>query len=118
MDIYVVAYIVLEQLLATSMLIGPRVAGIIRGVEAILHHLLCILYLREILLPRSDMISFEHILYIQNSHLSNVKSALTTTQANIDIRVPPRIAFHWDDGGALQLFVDNIYYATVKFVDK
>ena len=68
MDTYVVAYIVLEQLLATSMLIVPRWAGIIRVVEAILHHLLCILYLREILLPRLDMISFEHILYIQNSH--------------------------------------------------
>ena len=35
MDIYVVAYIVLEQLLATSMLIVPRWAGIIRGVEAV-----------------------------------------------------------------------------------
>ena len=68
MDTYVVAYIVLEQLLATSMLIVPRWAGIIQVVEAILHHLLCILYLREILLPRLDMISFEHILYIQNSH--------------------------------------------------
>ena len=66
-----VAYIVLEQLLATSMLIVPRWAGIIRVVEAILHHLLCILYLREILLPRSDMISSEHILYIQNTKITN-----------------------------------------------
>ncbi|MFR1132247.1 MAG: hypothetical protein ACLSFC_26430 [Enterocloster bolteae] len=61
----------MEQLLATSMLIVPRWAGIIRVVEAILHHLLCILYLREILLPRSDMISSEHILYIQNTKITN-----------------------------------------------
>ena len=47
MDTYVVAYIVLEQLLAaTSMLIVPRWAGIIRGGGSNTASPLCILYLK------------------------------------------------------------------------
>ena len=52
------------------------------------------------------------------TRLSNVESALTRTRTDLDLRTNSRLFFNWDDGGALQVFIDGTYYGTVAFVDK
>lgn len=52
------------------------------------------------------------------TEIDNLKSSLTQTRTDLDNRTNARLFFNWDDGGALQLFVDNEYYGTVAFVDK
>jgi len=53
-----------------------------------------------------------------NNNLANTNTALTNTTNALNGRVPHRIAFRWDDGGALQLYVDGTYFGSVKFIDK
>lgn len=53
-----------------------------------------------------------------NQRVTNLESALTTTRTDLDNRTNSRLFFNWDNGGALQLFVDGTYYGTVAFVDK
>ena len=62
--------------------------------------------------------AIDYAIDVLDQRLSNVESSLTQTRTDLDLRTNSRVFFRWDDGGALQVFIDGTYYGTVKFIDK
>jgi len=65
-----------------------------------------------------DNIKIDEQITKLNRDLINTNTTLTNTTNALNGRVSSRIAFRWDDGGALQLYVDGTYFGSIKFIDK
>ncbi len=50
------------------------------------------------------------------SALENTNAVLNNTTNALNYRISSRVSIRWDDGGALQLFVDDIYVGAFKLV--